>query len=115
MSPDQRSSLFREVNDRIYDLLEAADPDLPGEFLCECGQDCGERVELLPAAFAPTRGVATVKSTCVSAPSSSTTSTFASMRGNDGSANAASSNASGRIPAITWPSGSVSVAGSGIA
>jgi hypothetical protein len=55
MSPDQRSSLFREVNDRIYDLLEAADPDLPGEFLCECGQDCGERVELLPAAFASLR------------------------------------------------------------
>jgi hypothetical protein len=55
MSPDQRSSLFREVNDRIYDLLEAADPDLTGEFLCECGQDCGERVELLPAAFASLR------------------------------------------------------------
>lgn len=55
MSPDQRSSLFREVNDRIYDLLEAADPDLPGEFLCECGQDCGKRVELLPAAFARLR------------------------------------------------------------
>ena len=55
MSPDQRSSLFREVNDRIYDLLEGADPDLPGEFLCECGQDCGERVELLPAAFAGLR------------------------------------------------------------
>ena len=54
MSPDQRSSLFREVNNRIYDLLEA-DPDLPGEFLCECGQDCGERVELLPAAFASLR------------------------------------------------------------
>ena len=52
MSPGQRSLLFREVNDRIYDLLEAADTDLPGEFLCECGQDCGERVELLPAAYA---------------------------------------------------------------
>ena len=55
MSPDQRSRLFGEVNDRIYDLLEAADPDLPGEFLCECGQDCGGRVELLPAAFASLR------------------------------------------------------------
>jgi hypothetical protein len=54
MSPGQRSCLFREVNDRIYDLLEA-DPDLPGEFLCECGRDCGERVELLPAAFASLR------------------------------------------------------------
>jgi hypothetical protein len=54
MSPGQRSCLFREVNDRIYDLL-GADPDLPGEFLCECGRDCGERVELLPAAFASLR------------------------------------------------------------
>ena len=54
MSPGQRSSLFREVNDRIYDLLEA-DPDLPGEFLCECGRDCGERVALYPAAFASLR------------------------------------------------------------
>ena len=54
MSPGQRSSLFREVNDRIYDLLEG-DPDLPGEFLCECGRDCGERIELLPAAFASLR------------------------------------------------------------
>jgi hypothetical protein len=55
MSPDQRSRLFGEVNDRIYDLLESADPDLPGEFLCECGRDCGRRVELLPAAFATLR------------------------------------------------------------
>ncbi len=55
MSPSQRSLLFREVNDRIYDLLEETDPDLPGEFLCECGRDCGRRVELLPAAFAMLR------------------------------------------------------------
>ena len=55
MSPGQRSSLFSEVNDRIYELLESADPDLPGEFLCECGRDCGRRVELLPAAFATLR------------------------------------------------------------
>jgi len=55
MSPGQRSLLFREVNDRIYDLLESADPDLPGEFLCECGRDCGQRVELLPGAFATLR------------------------------------------------------------
>lgn len=55
MSPSQRSSLFREVNDRIYDLLESADPDLPGEFLCECGDDCGYRVTLLPADFAALR------------------------------------------------------------
>ena len=55
MSPGQRSRLFSEVNDRIYELLASADPDLPGEFLCECGRDCGRRVELLPAAFATIR------------------------------------------------------------
>jgi hypothetical protein len=54
MSPD-RASLFREVNDRIYELLESTDSDLPGEFLCECGRDCGERVVLLPAVFAKLR------------------------------------------------------------
>ena len=55
MSSDHRSLLFREVNDRIYDLLESGDSDLPGEFLCECGRDCGRRVVLLPAAFATLR------------------------------------------------------------
>jgi hypothetical protein len=55
MSPVQRSRLFGEVNDRIYELLEAADPDLPGEFLCECGEECDRRVLLLPAAFAALR------------------------------------------------------------
>ena len=55
MSPGQRSRLFQEVNDRIYDLLAAADPDLPGEFMCECGSDCNERVALLPAAFVALR------------------------------------------------------------
>lgn len=55
MSPGQRSRLFREVNDRMYELLASAEPDLPGEFLCECGRDCGRRVELLPAAFATLR------------------------------------------------------------
>jgi hypothetical protein len=51
MEPRRRTELFREVNDRIYELLVSTDPDLPGEFLCECGEDCGRRVELLPAAF----------------------------------------------------------------
>lgn len=51
MTTGQRSYLFGEVNDRIYDLLESADPDLPGEFLCECGDDCGRRVILVPRAF----------------------------------------------------------------
>ena len=55
MSPGQRSRLFREVNERIYELLEPAGSDLPGEFLCECGRDCGRRVELLPTAFAALR------------------------------------------------------------
>ncbi len=55
MSSGHRSRLFHEVNDRIYDLLSSSDPDLPGEFLCECGHDCGHRVALLPAAFATLR------------------------------------------------------------
>jgi hypothetical protein len=55
VSPSQRSSLFREVNDRIYELLASSEPDLPGEFLCECGSDCEQRVQLLPAAFATLR------------------------------------------------------------
>ena len=55
MTTSQRSQLFREVNDRIYDLLESADPDLPGEFLCECGDDCGRRDVLEPKAFAALR------------------------------------------------------------
>jgi hypothetical protein len=55
MSPVERTRLFCEVNDRIYELLASAEPDLPGEFLCECGRDCRRRVELLPAAFATLR------------------------------------------------------------
>jgi hypothetical protein len=55
MTPGQRALLFREVNDRIYELLESADPDLPGEFLCECGDDCGQRVVLAPSAFVALR------------------------------------------------------------
>lgn len=55
MSSGQRARLFREVNDRIYDLLESGDSDLPGEFLCECGRDCGRRVALVPPAFAALR------------------------------------------------------------
>jgi hypothetical protein len=55
MSPGQRIWLFREVNDRIYELLSSAEPDLPGEFLCECGAECDHRVQLLPSAFARLR------------------------------------------------------------
>jgi hypothetical protein len=57
VDPAQRSRLFAEVNDRIYDLLESAEPDLPGEFLCECGDECGRRVLLVPAEFAELRRV----------------------------------------------------------
>ena len=55
MEARRRTELFREVNDRIYELLVSAEPDLPGEFLCECGRDCGRRVLLLPAEFANLR------------------------------------------------------------
>lgn len=67
MSPGQRSFLFREVNERIYELLESAEPDLPGEFLCECGNDCGRRVLLLPAEFATLRqaGEAVESASCL--------------------------------------------------
>jgi hypothetical protein len=55
VSRRQQSRLFREVNDRIYELLDSIEPDLPGEFLCECGSDCEQRVSLLPADFAERR------------------------------------------------------------
>ena len=51
MESRRRRELFREVNDRIHELLASIEPDLPGEFLCECGEECGRRVELLPTAF----------------------------------------------------------------
>jgi hypothetical protein len=55
MTTGRRAHLFREVNDRIYELLESAEPDMPGEFLCECGHDCRRRVVLAPQAFADLR------------------------------------------------------------
>jgi hypothetical protein len=55
MEASRRTELFAEVNDRIYELLAYAEPDLSGEFLCECGEECGRRVELLPEAFASLR------------------------------------------------------------
>jgi hypothetical protein len=57
VSRRQRSRLYSEVNDRIYELLASAEPDLPGEFLCECGSDCEQRAVLLPADFAELRNV----------------------------------------------------------
>ena len=47
--------LLGEVNDRIFDLLEVAGPELPVEFLCECGRGCERRVKLAPAAFVALR------------------------------------------------------------
>lgn len=55
MEAERRALLFREVNDRIFELLDSAEPDLPGEFLCECGRECGRRVGLSPASFAALR------------------------------------------------------------
>jgi hypothetical protein len=70
MTPRQRSRLFREVNDRIYELLESAEPDLPAEFLCECGDECKRRVVLVPASFAALRhgGDAVRSAHCVGIP-----------------------------------------------
>jgi hypothetical protein len=56
VSRRQRSRLYSEVNDRIYELLVSAEPDLPGKFLCECGCDGEQRALLLPADFAALRG-----------------------------------------------------------
>jgi len=55
VSPDQRSLLFREVNERIFELLQSSETDLPGEFLCECGSDCKQRVVLARSEFAALR------------------------------------------------------------
>ena len=66
MEARRRSELFQEVNDRIYELLVSAEPDLAGEFLCECGAECDRRVALLPAAFETlrSRGSAVRASDC---------------------------------------------------
>ena len=55
MDSGRRTLLFQEVNDRIFELLSSAEPDLPGEFLCECGDECGHRIELVPGEFAQLR------------------------------------------------------------
>jgi len=55
MRAARRSRLLREVNDRIYELLAPVGPDLPGEFHCECGRDCGRRVILSSIAFTALR------------------------------------------------------------
>lgn len=55
MECGRRRVLFSEVNDRIFELLSSAEPDLPAEFLCECGHECGRRIELPLADFAALR------------------------------------------------------------
>ena len=43
-----KAQLFREVNDRMADLLERAWPTAYGDFLCECGRrDCHYLVTML--------------------------------------------------------------------
>jgi hypothetical protein len=44
----QNQTLFRQVNERIHDVLETlGDDGGPGEFVCECGRvDCATMVRL---------------------------------------------------------------------
>jgi hypothetical protein len=47
MEAGRKATLFREVNERIAELLERSWPTAPGDFLCECGGDgCRRRVTL---------------------------------------------------------------------
>jgi hypothetical protein len=52
----ENEALFREVNERIAQIGEAAEawsPDGTVEFLCECGDEggCGERIRLPPEVY----------------------------------------------------------------
>jgi hypothetical protein len=44
----QNQTLFRQVNERIHDVLESlGDDGKPGEFVCECGRvDCATMIRL---------------------------------------------------------------------
>ena len=47
MNAARKSMLFREVNERIAELLARAWQTAPGDFLCECGREaCTRRVTL---------------------------------------------------------------------
>lgn len=47
MNATRKSMLFREVNERIAELLARTWPTAPGDFLCECGAErCMRRVTL---------------------------------------------------------------------
>jgi hypothetical protein len=56
----RNEALFREVNERIAQLGEAAEawaPDGTVEFLCECGEEggCGERIRMPLAVYEQVR------------------------------------------------------------
>ena len=57
MHGGRKTVLFREVNDRIAELLERAWPIAPGDFLCECGEgDCARRVTIALPDYRALRG-----------------------------------------------------------
>ena len=74
--------------------------DAGGEDGAVGGQEASSSPAASRTSLTSTGGASTGKITCASAPRSSTTCTSTSIRGSDGSANAASSNASGRMPTM---------------
>ncbi len=46
MDARTRGVLFREVNERIGELLVRAGLAAEADFLCECGDECGRKVTL---------------------------------------------------------------------
>lgn len=53
----QNQRLFRQVNERIHDVLETlGDDGGPGEFVCECGRiDCATMMRLTQAEYETAR------------------------------------------------------------
>lgn len=67
MDGRRRALLFREVNDRIGELVERAGWAAEGDFLCECGhEDCSRRVTLRLHEYEAVRrrGVAVLAAEC---------------------------------------------------
>jgi hypothetical protein len=65
----RKALLFREVNERIAELLERW-PSAPGDFLCECDKTgCTRRVTLVLAEYRSLRrrGVGVLDGDCVQA------------------------------------------------
>ena len=57
MEAGRKAMLFREVNERIAELLDGAGDTAPGDFFCECGRDgCSSRVTLALSAYRSVRG-----------------------------------------------------------